>query len=100
MRIRLTFQSIVSRSPMIIIGLSFITIVWVSLFLYTKLYKPITQAETIILLRSESALQSLDFQAYEKLKQYQAARYNLKSIDVPTRLNPFRPSNEVQTVIQ
>lgn len=97
MRIRITFQSVVSRSPMIIIGLLFLTAIWVGVFLYTKLYKPITQAESIILLRSESALQNLDYRAYEQLKESQQNRRNLKRIDAPSALNPFIPQFKEST---
>ena len=89
MRIRITFQSVVSRSPMIIIGLLCLTSIWVGVFLYTRLYKPITQAESITILRSESALQNLDYQAYEHLKENQQNRRNLKQIEAPASFNPF-----------
>lgn len=89
MRIRLTFQSVINRSPMIIVGLSSITVVWIMFFLYAKLYKPLTQTDTIIMFRSEAALQLLDYKAYERLKTYQENRRNLKEIEVPSGLNPF-----------
>lgn len=91
MRVRITFQSIISKSPMIVVGLSLLTAVWIMFFLYAKLYKPITQAETIIIIRSESSLQLLDYRSYEKLKQTQEARRSLKQLEIPVGLNPFIP---------
>lgn len=91
MRIRVSFQTIIARSPLLLVGLVCLTFIWTTIYLYIRLYKPITQTETIIIIRSESSLQTIDFQAYERLKKLQEERFNLKPLDMPASLNPFVP---------
>lgn len=88
---RISLQTVFARSPLLILGLTLFTLIWISVYLYIQLYKPLIQTEAIIIIRSETALLTIDFQAYERLKKLQEVRFNLKPLEIPASLNPFLP---------
>lgn len=69
------------------IGVSFIVFLF---FLYQHFYLALSQAEEIVVLQSQLAVDVLDVELYQKVKETAAARQNAPLIKWDEIPNPFR----------
>lgn len=69
----------------IIISISII----LAFFLYNKFYLTLTQAEEIIILKSQMAINSLNLELFQKVKDFEANRQATSTFNFNDLKNPF-----------
>ncbi|HPV70803.1 MAG TPA: hypothetical protein PKY08_02815 [Candidatus Magasanikbacteria bacterium] len=58
-------------------------------FLYNKFYLTLTQAEEIIILKSQMAINSLNLDLFQKVKTFETNRQATSTLDFNSLKNPF-----------
>lgn len=64
-----TLSSLTNSILYAILGILIVITLWFTLFLYNNFYTTISRAETILILKSELAVDTLDVTLYEKIKK-------------------------------
>lgn len=64
-----TLSSLTNSILYAILGTLIVIALWFTLFLYNNFYTTISRAETILILKSELAVDTLDVMLYEKIKK-------------------------------
>lgn len=72
------------------------TFIWFLLFLYQKFYITLAQTEEIVVLKSQLAVDVLDIEIFQKIKDAQEARQNLPLVEWGKVNNPFGRSAKTQ----
>ncbi|MCX6779035.1 MAG: hypothetical protein NTU97_02280 [Candidatus Magasanikbacteria bacterium] len=60
-------------------------------FLYNKFYLTLTQAEEIIILKSQLAVDALNLDLFQKVQKFEESRQTTSTLDLNNLKNPFAP---------
>lgn len=64
-----TLSSLINSILYVILGILALIVLWFILFLYNNFFTAISRAETVLILKSELAIDTLDVPLYEKIKK-------------------------------
>ncbi len=92
-----TLGAIINSILYIILGFLIVIAIWFSLFLYDNFFTTLNRAETILILKSELAVDTLDVPLYEKIKKELSIlspdTTKIFATSTPEKLsNPFLPT--------
>jgi len=71
-----------------LIASTFIILVF---FLYNKFYLTLTQAEEIIILKSQLSVDALNLDLFQKIQKFEDSRQTTSTLDLNNLQNPFGP---------